>query len=56
MWYNPLIHIVGLMRTGFYPTYTASYVNELYVLAISLGLLCLGLIVLGRYHRDILNG
>lgn len=55
LWYNPLIHIVGRMRTGFYPTYTAQYVNGLYVLSLSLVLLTLGLILMGRYHRDILN-
>lgn len=56
LWYNPLIHIVGLMRTGFYPTYTAAYVSEIYVLVVSLSLLTLGLILLGRYHRDLING
>lgn len=55
LWYNPLIHITGLMRTGFYATYAASYVNHVYVLGISLILLAMGLILMGRYHRDILN-
>ncbi|HFQ15233.1 MAG TPA: sugar ABC transporter permease [Rhodobacteraceae bacterium] len=55
LWYNPLIHVVGRMRTGFYSTYTAPYVNEIYVLAIALACLALGLILLGRYHREILN-
>ncbi|TDE34244.1 ABC transporter permease [Antarcticimicrobium sediminis] len=55
LWYNPLMHIVGLMRTGFYPTYTASYVSHVYVLGVSLALLTMGLILMGRYHRDILN-
>jgi capsular polysaccharide transport system permease protein len=55
LWYNPLLHITGLMRSGFYPTYTASYVSILYVLLISLILLVLGLILMGRYHRVILN-
>ncbi|MQQ09612.1 sugar ABC transporter permease [Epibacterium sp. SM1979] len=55
LWYNPLVHIVGLMRTGFYPTYTAAYVSELYVLFVALTLLTLGLILIGRYHRDIIN-
>lgn len=55
LWYNPLIHITGLMRTGFYPTYTAAYVSHVYVLVISLILLAMGLILMGRYHRDILN-
>ena len=55
LWYNPLIHITGLMRTGFYPTYSAPYINELFVLGVSMGLMAMGLILLGRYHRDILN-
>ncbi|WP_109468740.1 ABC transporter permease [Albibacillus kandeliae] len=55
LWYNPLIHVIGLIRTGFYPTYAAAYVNTLYVLGLSLALLAMGLILLGRYHRDILN-
>ncbi|GAA6202869.1 ABC transporter permease [Aquicoccus sp. SU-CL01552] len=55
LWYNPLMHITGLMRTGFYPTYTASYVSHVYVLGVSLALLAMGLILMGRYHRDILN-
>jgi len=55
LWYNPLIHVIGRMRTGFYPTYTAPYINEVYVLSIALICLALGLILLGRYHRDILN-
>ncbi|MEN8741684.1 MAG: ABC transporter permease [Phaeobacter gallaeciensis] len=55
LWYNPLMHITGLMRTGFYPSYTAAYVNITYVTLVSLVLLALGLVLLGRYHRDILN-
>ncbi len=55
LWYNPLIHVIGRMRTGFYPTYTAPQVSELYVLSVSLICLVMGLILLGRYHRDILN-
>ncbi len=55
LWYNPLIHIIGLLRTGFYSTYPAAYVNHVYVLGVSLALLAMGLILMGRYHRDILN-
>jgi capsular polysaccharide transport system permease protein len=55
LWYNPLIHLTGQMRTGFFSTYTAAYINEIYVLGVSLTCLVLGLILLGRYHRDILN-
>lgn len=55
LWYNPLIHIAGLMRAGVYPTYTASYVNAPFVLLVSLVLLALGMVLMGRFHRVILN-
>jgi capsular polysaccharide transport system permease protein len=55
LWYNPLIHMTGVMRSGFYPTYDATYVSVVYVFGIALVLTTLGLILLGRYHRHILN-
>lgn len=55
LWYNPLMHITALMRTGFYPTYHPGFVSHLYVLLLSMALLALGLILMGRFHRDILN-
>nr|WP_280323120.1 ABC transporter permease [Sulfitobacter faviae] len=55
IWYIPHMHISGLMRSGFYPTYTPEYVSVTYVVAFCLLTLCLGLILLGRFHRDILN-
>lgn len=55
LWYNPLIHIVGLMRRGFYPSYSAAYVNISFVLLTALALLAFGLVLMGRYHRDILT-
>lgn len=55
LWYNPLIQITGMMRAAFYSTYDASYVSATYILGLSLGLLTLGLILMGRYHHDILN-
>lgn len=55
LWYNPLIHIVGLARSAFYPTYNADYVSVLFVCATGLTTLVLGLILMRRYHREILN-
>lgn len=55
LWFNPLMHITGLFRTGIYPTYTAAYVSPLYVAIVALTLLALGLLLMGRYHRDVLN-
>lgn len=53
LWYNPLMHVTGEMRAGFYYGYEAEYVNPAYVFAIGLTCLLAGLIFLRRYHRDI---
>jgi len=55
LWWNPLVHIVGMVRRGFYPTYEATYVTPVYVFAIAFVTLTLGLLLLRRYHREILN-
>ncbi|PCJ07284.1 MAG: sugar ABC transporter permease [Rhodobacteraceae bacterium] len=55
LWYNPLIHITGLTRTGFFSTYNPAYISVIYVLVVSLIVLTLGLVLMGRYHRVILN-
>ena len=55
LWFNPLSHITGLMRAGFYPTYDATYVSISYVLLISFFTMALGILLLNRFHRDILN-
>lgn len=54
LWYNPLMHVTGWMRAAFFPTYPAAYTSTVYVLAVSLICFTLGLILMGRYHRDIL--
>ncbi|SMX32701.1 ABC transporter permease [Octadecabacter ascidiaceicola] len=55
LWYNPLVHIVGMMRDGYYPYYQPTYVSVAYPIALGLGLLVIGLFLLNRYHRDILQ-
>ncbi len=55
LWYNPLVHIVGLMRRGFYSSYDAPYVSQGYVLGFSAICLVLGLIFLRRYQYELLN-
>ena len=54
LWYNPLLHMLGESRSGFYPMYMADYVSNLYVLSVALVTLVMGLVLLGRYHREIL--
>ncbi|MCR8550909.1 ABC transporter permease [Salipiger sp. P9] len=55
LWYNPLVHPIGLMRRGFYPTYDAPYVSLLYPSLVAIISLTLGLMLLRRYHRDLLS-
>lgn len=55
LWWNPLIHVVGWMRTGFYPTYHASYVSLSYCFGLGLGLLALGLIFLRAHYKRVLE-
>ena len=55
LYYLPWIHISGLMREGFYPTYRPEYISVAYVLVCSLVPLCLGLMLLRRYHKELLN-
>jgi len=55
LWFNPLIQITGYMRGGFYSTYDSSYVSLIYVFGIGLTCLVVGLILLSRYHRYLLN-
>ena len=55
LWYNPLMHVTGLMRQGFYPMYAPDYVTPIYVVIWALVPLAMGLLLLQRHHRDILN-
>jgi capsular polysaccharide transport system permease protein len=54
LWFNPLIHVVGIMRAGFYPTYDAGYVSVIYVLLVALVTFAAGLLLLRKSHRDLL--
>lgn len=55
LWYNPLVHLVGMMRHGFYPNYDAPYVSEIYVLLFGLAAMVLGLLLLRRHHKAALE-
>lgn len=55
LWFNPIVHIAGLMRDGFYPFYQPTYVSIAYPLAIAALTTMAGLFLLNRYHRDILD-
>jgi len=55
LWYNPLIHITGLMRDGLYIGYTPQYISLTYVFAWILIPMVIGLLLLRQYHRDLLE-
>lgn len=55
MWYNPLIHVIGLMRRGFYPSYDATYVSPTYVFGLGLVFMAFGFLLLSRWHRYLLS-
>ncbi len=55
LWYNPLIHITGQMRQGFYPTYSPGYIDPVYVFAWGLIPMVLGLLLLRKHHMRILS-
>ena len=55
LWWNPLLHATGEVRRGVYPTYAAPYVSAPYVFGIALGFVALGLLLLRRYHKRVLE-
>jgi capsular polysaccharide transport system permease protein len=54
LWFNPLVHITGIMRSGFYSTYHPTYPDLAYVLTWALVPAFFGLLLLRRYGRTIL--
>jgi len=55
LWLNPLFHVTGEMRRGFYPTYHPDYVSPAYAYGVGTGLLLLGLMILSRSHDDLIH-
>lgn len=55
LWYNPLIHIVGVMRRGFYAGYGGEYIDLLYVFGLGIGTFVLGLGLLIRHKSFVIE-
>lgn len=55
LWYNPIVHFVGMMRSGFYPSYDGGYVSEVYVYVFSLTCFALGLLFMRRFYQKIMR-
>jgi capsular polysaccharide transport system permease protein len=56
LWWNPLLHITGMARSGFYTIYDANFVNLTYCWMIILVLILLGLVFLRANYRRVLEG
>lgn len=52
---NPLAHVVSEMRKGFYATYDGVHVRPLYVFSVAGVLATLGLFLLIRHHKQIME-
>jgi len=54
LWYNPLLHLTGMMRAAFFPIYRPDYISLTYI-----GLWCLiplvvGIMLMHLFHRDLM--
>lgn len=50
---NPLVHIIGLFRMGFYPTYRAEFVNMPYIIGLAVFSMVFGLILVNVFEADL---
>lgn len=55
LWFNPIVHVIGVMRQGFYFGYAGAYVSATYVLFISLALSVTGFFLIWRFKDRLLN-
>ncbi|MBD0866149.1 MAG: ABC transporter permease [Rhodobacteraceae bacterium] len=54
LWWNPLIHLTGMSRSGFFSYYNPEYVSPVYVAIFATIPMFFGLLLLRRYYRYIL--
>lgn len=55
LWWNPLVHVTGVMRQGFYPIYDAAYVSYAYVIGFALVPLSIGLLLIKALRGKLLE-
>ncbi|MCB1355408.1 MAG: ABC transporter permease [Maritimibacter sp.] len=56
LWYNPISHVTGLMRSGVFVTYNPQYISIPYVVATALVPLAIGLVFLRKHAVTIISG
>ena len=55
LWWNPLVHVIGVMRTGFYGSYHADFASLAYVFGVGLTLFVVGAHLLRRHASLLLE-
>ncbi|MGV6848837.1 MAG: ABC transporter permease [Marinibacterium sp.] len=55
LWWNPLVHCIGVIRSGFYIHYDAAYASPIYVFIVTGVTGAAGLLFVSRYYRDLLD-
>lgn len=55
LWFNPLVHVTALMRTGIYGAYRGAFIEMPYVWGISCVLALVGLYLVRRHRSTIIN-
>jgi capsular polysaccharide transport system permease protein len=51
--WNPLVHIIGLFRTGFYPNYRAEYVSMPYIVGLAIFSIVFGLFLVWLFDAKL---
>jgi capsular polysaccharide transport system permease protein len=54
LWFNPLVHITGMSRSGYFTYYEPDYVSVIYILLIALPAVFFGMLLLRRNYRKLL--
>ena len=55
LWWNPLVHCIAWIRSGFYVGYDVPFASPLYVCIVSGVVAVTGMLFLSRHYRDLLE-
>lgn len=55
LWYNPIIHLVGMTRRAIFPTYAGEYISPSYVVLTGGITLFFGLLLLSRHFKRLME-
>lgn len=55
LWFNPLVHVIGMMRRGFFANYEAPFVSPAFVFSVAGITAVLGLALLWRYNQKLMQ-